>query len=138
MSELIDNTMNVIKQTSDFLKQTGTEEIAKNTAKGFFSWLGNIFTKNSAKEKLKLIEENSANQEAIAGLKANLEFILEDNSDLQKQLAEKVKELDLLLKNQATQMTSKNTSTIGNNSNNNNVVQGINSGHDTTLTFGKQ
>jgi hypothetical protein len=52
MSALIDNTMSVVQQTSDFLKQTGTDEIAKNAAKGFFSWLGNIFTKNSAKEKL--------------------------------------------------------------------------------------
>jgi hypothetical protein len=138
MSTIIDKTMTVVQQTSDFLKETGTNEIAKTAAKGFFSWLGDLFTKNSAKEKLKLVEENSTNQEAIVGLKANLEFILENNEDLQKQLEEKVTQIDLLLKQQIPQNINKNTTTIGDNSSNNTIIQGINSGNDTNITIGKQ
>ena len=77
---------------------TGTEDIVKTASSGFITWLGNLFTKKSAKEKVRLIAENKQNQETIAGLKANLEFILEDNEELQNELSEKVKSLDLLLK----------------------------------------
>lgn len=118
MSTIIDQTVALVQQSSELLKQTGTEEVVKTAAKGFFGWLGSIFTKNSAKEKLKLIEENKANQDTIAGLKANLEFIIEDNDELKSQLEEKVKALDLLLKQSGiTTITKTNTMNITGNGN---------------------
>ena len=56
------------------------------------------FYKASVKEKLELVEQNKHNDKIIAVLMANLEFILEGNEDLQNQLTEKLKELDLLMK----------------------------------------
>jgi len=64
---------------------------------GMFGWLKGILGKKSAKEKLALIEQNKHSEKTISDLKANLEFILEDNEVLQIQLAEKVKEIELLM-----------------------------------------
>jgi hypothetical protein len=118
MSDLINQTVSLVQKSSELIQQTGTEEIVKTAAKGFFAWLGGIFTKKSAKEKLTLIEESKANAETIAGLKANLEFILEDNEELRNQLEEKVKALDLLLKETGnTNNTKTNTMNVTGNNN---------------------
>lgn len=137
MNELIDQTISIVQKSSELLKQTGTDELVKTAAKGFFGWLANIFTKNSAKEKLKLIEDNKANQDTISGLKANLEFVLEDNQELQKQLENKVKELATFYKNQLPQINISSNSAIGNNSSNNIIIQGISSGNNTNLNITK-
>lgn len=139
MTNLIENTIDLVQKSSELLTQTGTNEIVKSASKGFFNWLSGIFTKNSAKEKLKLIEENNANQDTIAGLKANLEFILEDNEQLSKQLEQKLQELEKVYKTQLpTNSKTNNTSKIGENSNNNIVIQNINSGKDSNITINKQ
>jgi len=127
--------MELVTQASAILKQGA--ELMKNPAiggavTGMFGWLKGILGKKSAKEKLELIEQNKHNEGTIAGLEANLEFILEDNEDLQKQLAEKVKEVDTLMQKEGMKsIIITSTATIGDNSNDNTQVQGkfdINSG----------
>jgi hypothetical protein len=70
-----------------------------------------------------LIEQQKADAETIAGLKANLELMLDGNDELQKQLAEKVKEVELLLKQAGSQITKTNTI---NATGNNKIYQDIN------------
>lgn len=117
MNDLIEQTVALVQKSSELINQTGTNEIVKTAAKGFFNWLGNIFSKNSAKEKLKLIEENKANQETIAGLKANLECILESNDELCKQLENKKNELFELYKNNGVSLII--------TGNNNNILKDV-------------
>ncbi len=103
--------MELVNQTTEILKQ-GTELMKNPTISGaitgLFGWLKGILGKKSAKEKLELIEQNKHNEGTIAGLEANLEFILEDNKDLQTQLAEKVKEVELLMDKAGVQAITKN------------------------------
>ncbi len=47
-------------------------------------------------------------------MEANLEFILEDNEDLQKQLTEKVKEIELLMEKAGVQSNITKTNIIKN------------------------
>jgi len=122
--------MELVNQTTAILTQGA--ELMKNPAisgavTGFFGWVKGILGKKSAKEKLELIEQNKHNEATIAGLQANLEFILEDNEDLQKQLAEKLKEVEQLMKKEGIQsITKTNTmTTIGDGNIN---LQDINGG----------
>jgi len=112
--------MELVNQTTEILKQGS--ELMKNPAisgavTGLFSWLKGMLGKKSAKEKLELIGQNKHNEETIAGLKANLEFILEDNEDLQKQLAEKLKEVKLLMKENGVDNSNKTNTNVSNGSN---------------------
>jgi len=117
MNELIEQTVALVQKSSELLRQTETEEITKSAAKYFLDWLSNVFTKKSAKEKLNQIAENKVNQETILGLKVNLEYVLEDNDLLQKQLSEKIKELGVLLKNNGIQITRNNITSVTGNAN---------------------
>ncbi len=92
---------------------------------GLFGWLKGILGKKSAKEKLELIEQNKHTEGTIAGLEANLEFILEDNEDLQKQLAEKLKEVELLMKQEGIDNSIKISTINISNSTNTKIAQGI-------------
>jgi len=119
--------MELVTQTSAILKQSA--ELMKSPAiggavTGLFGWLKVILGKKSAKEKLELIEQNRYNDSTIAGLEANLEFILEDNEDLQKQLAEKIREVELLMKNAGIQNIS-NANRINNTGNSNKIMNDI-------------
>ena len=103
--------MELVNQTSSILTQGA--ELMKNptisgAVTGLFGWLKGILGKKTAKEKLELIEQNKHNEGTIAGLEANLEFILEDNEDLQTKLAEKVKEVELLMDKAGVQHITKN------------------------------
>ena len=122
MTELIEQTVNIFAQSQELLKRPEV----KGVVSGFLSWIGSkIFAnKKATKEKLALIEQQKAEAETIAGLKSNLEFVLEGNDELQKQLEEKVKEVDLLLKQAGVQITKTNTINI--TGNNNKTYQDIN------------
>ncbi len=127
--------MELVNQASGILLKGA--ELMKNPAisgavTGMFSWLKGVLGKKSAQEKLSLIEQNKHDESTIAGLKANLEFILEDNEDLQKQLAEKIEEVDTLMQKEGMEsIIITSTSTVGDNSDGNVSIQGetnINSG----------
>lgn len=97
----------------------------KGAISGFLSWIGSkiFLNKKATNEKLALIEQQKADAVTIAGLKANLELMLDGNEELQKELAEKVKEVDLLLKQAGVQTTKTNTI---NATGNNKIYQDIN------------
>ena len=94
MNDLVSQTGSILENTTELMKIPAVS----GAVVGLFGWLGIIFTKKSAKEKLYLIEQNLHGEETIIGLLANLETVLVDNEGLQNQLAEKLKELDLLMK----------------------------------------
>ncbi len=128
--------MDLVTQTSAILKQGA--ELMKNPAiggaiTGFFGWIKGILGKKSAKEKIELIEQNKHNESTIAGLEANLEFILEDNEDLQKQLAEKVKEVELLMEKAGVENNISKTNTMTNT----NQSIGVQDTNDSTISINK-
>jgi hypothetical protein len=129
--------MELITQASAILKQGA--ELMENPAisgavTGLFGWLKGILGKKSAKEKLELIEQNKHNEGTIAGVEANLEFILEDNEDLQKQLAEKIKEVEELMKKEGIDNSVKTNTINVSNSTNTKIVQAVDTkGGDITI-----
>ncbi|MEA3450515.1 MAG: hypothetical protein U9Q83_01275 [Bacteroidota bacterium] len=122
MTELIQQTGNILAQSQELLK---LPEV-KGAVSGFLSWIGSkIFAnKKATQEKLALIEQQKADADTIAGLKSNLEFVLDGNDELQKELAEKVKEVDTILKQAGVQTNKTNTVNITGNSNK--VIQDVN------------
>jgi len=125
--------MELVTQAGAILTQGA--ELMKNPAingavTGMFGWLKGVLGKKSAKEKLELIEQNKHSEETIAGLKANLEFILEDNEDLQKQLAEKLKEVELLMKKEGVDNSVTTNTANVTNSTNTKFAQGVSVGGD--------
>lgn len=129
MNELVTQTGAILLKSAELLKNPAIG----GAVTGMFSWLKEVLGKKSAKEKLELIENNEHNEDTINSLKSNLDFILEDNDDLQAQLAEKLKELDLLMKQEGVDSSvTTNTINVGNNSNPK-IVQGINTKGDITI-----
>ena len=120
--KLVNQTTEILKQGSELMKNP----VISSAIREIFEWLKGILGKKSAKEKLELIEQNKYNEETIIGLKANLEFILEDNEDLQKQLSEKLKKVELLMEKTDVQKIIK-TNTISITGNANIVLQDITS-----------
>ncbi|MBN2894149.1 MAG: hypothetical protein JXL97_19920 [Bacteroidales bacterium] len=119
--ELINQTTAVLSQGAELMKNPAIS----GAVSGIFGWLKGVLGKKSATEKLELIEQNKHNEETIAGLKANLEFILEDNEVLQKQLSEKLKEIELLMKKEGVDNSVKTNTINVNNSTNTKIAQGI-------------
>ncbi len=120
--KLVNQTTEILKQGSELMKNP----VISSAIREIFEWLKGILGKKSAKEKLELIEQNKYNEETIIGLKANLEFILEDNEDLQKQLSEKLKKVELLMEKTDVQKIIK-TNTISITGNANIALQDITS-----------
>jgi hypothetical protein len=91
----------------------------KETVTGFLGWMGKkIFSKSkAAQERLILIEQQQADAETIAKLMGNLETLLEDNEELQKELNEKVAAVQSELKQAGVVITKTNTITITGNHN---------------------
>lgn len=110
MTELIKQTGDILAQSQELLKQP---EI-KGAVSGFLSWIGSkIFAnKKSKQERLALIEQQKATEQTINDLKSDIRSIVEDNIELQKELAEEVKKVDLLLKQAGIQTTKTNSVTL--------------------------
>ena len=109
MNELVTQTGAILGQAAELLKIPAIS----SAVTGLFGWLGNVFTKKSAKEKLALIEQNQHSEDTIVGLEANLEAVLEDNEGLQMELAEKLKEIEKVMKeNGVKNVTKTNTVTV--------------------------
>lgn len=109
MEELINQASQIIQQSSNLLGHP----VIGTAVSGLTSWIGGILAKPSAKEKIKQIEENNFTEETVAKLEANMEYILEDNKDLQNQLAEKLKEFEELMEKEGVTMPTKtNTQNI--------------------------
>jgi len=93
--------MELIGQANAIFSQGA--ELMKNPAisgavGGMFSWMKGVFKNNKrAQERLELIEKSQANEEAIKGLSSSLDDVLYGNEELQKQLAEKLKEIETIM-----------------------------------------
>ncbi len=89
-----------------------------NAVKGVMNWIGGVLGKPSANEKLQQIEQNSNVEDNVNSIKANLEFMLEDNQALQAQLAEKLEALQGIMQQEGVQMITKtNTMNVAGNDN---------------------
>lgn len=110
MSDIMQQTGEILDKSQELLK----EPMVKGAISGFLKWIGDkIFAnKKSVKEKLALIEQQKADTNTISGLKANLEFVLEDNEELRKELEEKVKAIDLLLKQSGIETNKTNSQVV--------------------------
>jgi len=115
MNEIINQAGAILEKSAELIKIPAIS----GAIDGLFGWLSGVFTHKAAKENLnRLVEQKKYDQETIAALKANLGMYLEDNEDLQKQLAEKVKAVDELMKQAGVgSITKTNTMTLSGNGN---------------------
>jgi len=121
MSDLLIQTGQILQQSSELMKNPAVA----GAVTGFIGWMKNIFSNNKrAKERLEMIEKMQANEETINQLKTNLDDLLYENQDLQKQLEEKLAELQKTISNAGISITKTNTVNI--EGNNNSVFQDIN------------
>lgn len=93
MEDLIFQTSQILQQSSEIFNHP----VVGVAMKEMIGWLGGQFGKDSAKEKLKRIEEGDDSTENLTAFEAQLEFILDDNENLQKELAEKVQQIQQLM-----------------------------------------
>ncbi len=86
----------------------------RETVTDILDWIGKkVFSnKKSAKEKLALIEQQKADAEIINSLKTDLEFVLKDNKELQKELTEKVQKIEKLSEEAGVSIQKHNTLNI--------------------------
>jgi hypothetical protein len=121
MSDLLIQTGQILQQSSELMKNPAVA----GAVTGFIGWMKNIFSNNKrAKERLEMIEKMQANEETINQLKTNLDDLLYENQDLQKQLEEKLAELQKTISSAGISITKTNTVNI--EGNNNSVFQDIN------------
>lgn len=114
MEEIINQASQIIQQSSNLL----SHPVIGTAVSGLVKWVGGILGKPSAQEKLKQIEEDNYTEETVAGFEANLEFILEDNETLQRELSEKIAELEKLMKQEGMSIIPKtNTMNVTGNDN---------------------
>ncbi len=129
MTELINQAVGILSKGAVLLKNPAIS----GAVSGMFGWMKDVLGKKSAKEKLELIEQNKHSDDTINTLKANLEFMLEDNDELQKQLADKVGEVTKLAEKEGIKNVTKyNTMTVTGDGNT--TLQDINGGN---FTFNK-
>ena len=108
MNDLVTQTGDILAQATKLLENP----VIGKAITGLFGWLGNVFTKKSAKERLALIEHNQHSEETIKDLQSNIKFEIEDNEELQKQLAEKLKEIELLMEKAGVKNVTKTNTVI--------------------------
>ncbi len=96
MLEIIEQTAELLDQSQGLLENPAI----KTSLIKLTTWMTNkLFNnKKSSKEKLELIEQKKADTDTIASIKANLEFVLDNNEKLSDELFEKTKELRNLIK----------------------------------------
>lgn len=128
MMELITLTGVILGQSAKLMENPAVGDAVK----GVFKWVGGILGKKSSQEKLEQIERNEHTEETVNSVKSNLEFVLEDNEELQKQLAAKLKELQNIMQREGVKMVTK-TNTMNVSGNQNISLQDINSGGNITI-----
>jgi len=95
---------------------TKTHELMRNPqisgpVLGFLAWINSTVFKGrkTAQEKLKRLEQPEADARTVADLQANLELLLEGNEPLLKELAARLKALELMMEQAGVQTTKTNT-----------------------------
>lgn len=139
MSELITQAGTILQQSAELLKNP----VVLPAVQGMFGFLKKAFSGNKrAQERLEMIEKMKATEEiseenkaVIDGLKTNLDDLLYDNEELQKQLAEFMKQVEEKKEEAGiapTETTTINT-TINASGDNNKIVAGIKNAGDITF-----
>lgn len=139
MSELITQAGTILQQSAELLKNP----VVLPAVQGMFGFLKKAFSGNKrAQERLEMIEKMKATEEiseenkaVIDGLKTNLDDLLYDNEELQKQLAEFMKQVEEKKEEAGiapTETTTINT-TINASGDNNKIAAGIKNAGDITF-----
>ena len=120
----------LLSQVSQIL-QNGKDLMSNPTVSGavtgLLGWMKKAFKNNKrAQERLEMIERLEANEEVINQLKTNLDDLLYDNEQLQKELEEKVKEVNEAMAKAGINITKTNTMNI--NGDNNIGIQDVSGG----------
>lgn len=108
MNELLTQTGAILGQATELLKNPAIS----GAVTGLFTFLKSKFNGKSAQEKLALIEQNRHDEKTIVMLQGNLEDVLNENESLQNELAEKLKEIEKLMKENGVQPTVSNKISI--------------------------
>ena len=109
-------------------------DAVSGAVKAVTGWIGNILGKPSAKEKIEQIEQNKNIEENVNSIKANLEFVLEGNEELQKQLAAKIQELKTVMDKEGIPMPVGKTNTMTVTGNENIAFQDISTQGNISIT----
>lgn len=93
--ELVENA----SEAYAVLKQTGLTKPLKDGATKFTNWFGGLFTSKLHKEKIVLMEQLSADEEALKMLQLELEAQTEENEILQQEISQNQKEFSEIRNN---------------------------------------
>ena len=130
MMELITLTGVILNQSAKLLENPAVGDAFK----GVVNWIGGVLgNKPSAQEKLEKIERAEHTEETVKSIESKLEFVLEDNEELQKQLAAKIEELQQVAQKEGVPMVTK-TNTMTVTGNENISFQDVNSGGNINIT----
>jgi len=114
-------------------KKLMENEAVAETVNGVFKWIGNALGgKKSIQEKLEKVERGEITEEDVKSIESNLEFMLEDNEELQQQLATKVEEVQKVAAREGVSIVTK-TNTMNVTGNNNISLQDLNSSGNITI-----
>ncbi|ACF13830.1 hypothetical protein Ctha_1367 [Chloroherpeton thalassium ATCC 35110] len=116
MNELIEKPEDILTHGQELMKHP----VVKNAVLKIVNWIGTkVFAgKKATQEKLALLEAQKADAALVADLKAKLEFVLEDNDALRKELAAQVNALNAQLKQAGAQTQKTNTASVSGEKNN--------------------
>jgi len=95
-------------------KKLMENEAVAESVNGVIGWIGNALGgKKSVQEKLEKIESDEFTEDDANSIKSNLEFVLEDNEELQQQLKAKLAEVEkVAAKEGVTIVTKTNTMNV--------------------------
>ncbi len=129
MMELIALTGAVISGGKKLMENEAVAE----TVHGVIDWIGNALGgKKSVQEKLEKIERDEFTEEDATSIKSKLEFVLEDDDELQQELKSKLDEVEKVAAKEGVTIVTK-TNTMNITGNNNISLQDINSGGNITI-----
>lgn len=104
-----------------------------DTVNGIYNWIGNALGgKKSVMETLEKAEQDELSEAEVNSIKTKLEFVLEDNEALQKQLAAKLEEVKKVADREGVSIITK-TNTMNVSGNSNISMQDINSGGNISI-----
>lgn len=114
-------------------KKLMENEAVAETVNGVFNWIGNALGgKKSVEEKLDKMKSGDFSEDDVNSIKANLEFQLEDNEELQQELSGKLEEVKQVAAREGVTIVTK-TNTMNVTGDGNISLQDINSGGNISI-----
>lgn len=110
----------------------------KESVKSVVGWMKGLFKNNKrAKERLELIEQGKANEEAIKGIQSSLDDALYGNEELIKEFETKIKEMEEKMKEAGITTNINKTNTMNITGNNNVGLNDISGNSNINLNINK-